>query len=338
MTSRTSCPPQSRQSGSPRRSNDDPRTITAFRRLRVFGNNSGGEGTGGGVGTTQNTTLAVTADSYVRGGSGAGVNFGAAQSLLVKKNLLPNDFSGNNITYLKFNLANVPGMITNAKLRLYGAVSDGFIAMDVAAHAVADISWNEANLTWNIRPPVGAHLTSASVNPANPLLGTNPAFYEWDLTNYLRTEKAAGRNVVSIALQSPTAYSYTDTATFNSRESASNQPQVVVTSFISSATPTPTPTPAPTPNAGGTLYLATMLPEGSALSSASGSSTLLLSADESFAVINFAYSNLTTPNTATHLHGPADPGMSGGRFFSASLTATTRTARNSARTRVCYAN
>lgn len=40
-----------------------------------------------------------------------------------------------------------------------------------------------------------------------------------------------------------------------------------------------------------------------------------MSVDESSAVIRFSYSNLTTPYTATHLHGPADPGTNGAILF-----------------------
>lgn len=64
-----------------------------------------------------------------------------------------------------------------------------------------------------------------------------------------------------------------------------------------------------------TLYLAVLRPEGGAVSPGSGSSTLKLSADEKSAVIRFSYSNLTSPQTSAHLHGPADPGATGGILF-----------------------
>ena len=58
-----------------------------------------------------------------------------------------------------------------------------------------------------------------------------------------------------------------------------------------------------------------MRPESGVSSLGSGSSVLRLSADEKSATVTFTYSNLTTPVTSTHIHGPADPGQSGGVLF-----------------------
>jgi len=64
-----------------------------------------------------------------------------------------------------------------------------------------------------------------------------------------------------------------------------------------------------------TTYLASLRPENSALSPASGYSTLKMSGDEKSAVIRFNYSNLTTPQVSGHIHGPADPGQSAQILF-----------------------
>src|SRR5581483_6023648 len=64
-----------------------------------------------------------------------------------------------------------------------------------------------------------------------------------------------------------------------------------------------------------TTYLATLRPEGGAVSPASGYSTLLLAPDEKSAVIKSSYANLTTPETSAHIHGPADPGATGPVLF-----------------------
>lgn len=66
---------------------------------------------------------------------------------------------------------------------------------------------------------------------------------------------------------------------------------------------------------GPTLYLAALTPEGTAQSGGSGVSTLLLSGDEKTAAITFNFANLTTPRMAAHIHGPAEPGTSGGILF-----------------------
>lgn len=66
---------------------------------------------------------------------------------------------------------------------------------------------------------------------------------------------------------------------------------------------------------GETTYLATMRPEGVAASPASGFSTLKLNGDEKYAYLRFNYTNLTTPETSAHIHGPADPGQDGAILF-----------------------
>src|SRR5947209_14562781 len=64
-----------------------------------------------------------------------------------------------------------------------------------------------------------------------------------------------------------------------------------------------------------TLYLAQLRAQNGITSSGSGTAALQLSADETSAIISFSYSNLTSGITATHVHGPADPGQSGGILF-----------------------
>ncbi len=47
----------------------------------------------------------------------------------------------------------------------------------------------------------------------------------------------------------------------------------------------------------------------------SGTATLKLAADQASAVIAFSYTNLTSPVTGVHIHGPADPGQNAGILF-----------------------
>jgi len=64
-----------------------------------------------------------------------------------------------------------------------------------------------------------------------------------------------------------------------------------------------------------TLFLATMVPQSGVQSPGAGSASLLLAADGLSAVLRFTFSNLTTPVTGAHIHGPADPGASGQILF-----------------------
>ena len=69
------------------------------------------------------------------------------------------------------------------------------------------------------------------------------------------------------------------------------------------------------------LYLADLRPQAGTASSGWGTSSLLLSGDETTATVQFDYSNLSTPTGAIEVRGPADAGAQGGVLFSLS-TAT----------------
>jgi hypothetical protein len=59
------------------------------------------------------------------------------------------------------------------------------------------------------------------------LTGTTNQWYEWDVTSYLKSEKANGINTVTLVLRNTTSSG--TMATFNSDDAPANQPQVVVT-------------------------------------------------------------------------------------------------------------
>ncbi len=127
-----------------------------------------------------------------------------------------------------------------------------------------------------------------------------------------KVQRATSSNGTYTVAATPTVASFTDTGLTNGTtyfykvsaelcgmESASTAPV--------SATPRSNVDP--------TLFVASLTPEGQAQSGGSGVSTLLLSADEKTAKLKFNYSNLTTPQMAAHVHGPADPGKSGQILF-----------------------
>jgi len=63
------------------------------------------------------------------------------------------------------------------------------------------------------------------------------------------------------------------------------------------------------------LFVGRLTPQGGAVSPGSGAATLLLAGDELTATLKFNYTNLTGPETAAHIHGPADPGVAAGILF-----------------------
>ena len=70
------------------------------------------------------------------------------------------------------------------------------------------------------KPAAGSLLATATV------LNTTDAWYEWDVTAFVRAEITAGRHIVSIALKDQANTS--NQGIFNSRQAASNKPQLVV--------------------------------------------------------------------------------------------------------------
>jgi hypothetical protein len=169
-------------------------------------------------------TLAATADAYVRNGSAnANDNFGTATTLTVQQN---SSSSGNRWTYVKFDLSSVPS-VTNAKLRLFGALSaTTSVTVQTAAFSVSNTTWIESGtggITWNNKPASGS-TALATVTMVNN--STTQRWYEWDVTAYLQQEKAAGRNVVTLALKNLANSSPFDS--FRSKEASSNRPELLV--------------------------------------------------------------------------------------------------------------
>ncbi|HEX6972861.1 MAG TPA: PQQ-dependent sugar dehydrogenase [Vicinamibacterales bacterium] len=164
------------------------------------------------------TRAAPVADSFVRGGSFAATNFGTRDSVELK-------FSTNAYyvreTYLRFDLRNV-ATIGIGKVRLYGAITDTrSVNVPVTIQGVANTTWSETGLTWNNRPPSSTAVLSTATVP-----DAIPAWHEWDVTSYLRAEKAAGRNLVTLILRSAAASP--PHLAFNSRENQANQPELLV--------------------------------------------------------------------------------------------------------------
>lgn len=164
--------------------------------------------------TNQGILLPVI-DAYVRGGSYAGTNSGTDTTLLIKKS---NNAEHNREAYFKFNISSV-STISNAKLRIYAASTADPITTTV--FPVTNTSWTETGITWNNRPTRGAALSSKTIN------GTTSKWYELDVTNYLKSEKAAGRNIVGLALANATETE--QLLKLNSREATVTRPHLLVT-------------------------------------------------------------------------------------------------------------
>jgi photosystem II stability/assembly factor-like uncharacterized protein len=164
-------------------------------------------------------TLQPVADAYVRDGGSAGTNFGTATVLLVKNTPTT---GYNRRSFLKFDITAAGGTVSNAKLRLFGSHATAGTTFD-SSFAVSNNTWTETGIIWNNQPALGAK-QGASVG-----ITTTAQYYEFDVTAFVQSQKAAGINLVSLAI---TMDSKTDNGpdSFNSREATTNPPQLVVTS------------------------------------------------------------------------------------------------------------
>ena len=178
---------------------------------------------------TGTTTLHPTADTYVRDGASAGSNFGSSGALQLKWATQASGYHRE--TYLRFDLSSVSA-IGSAKLRLYGRIAEGTGSIPVTVHGItSNPAWAEGSTTWNNKPAAGA-----TIRAQTTISSTNNQWHEWDLTNYLKSEKAAGRNVVTLVLKAATQTGV-PWISFNSDESGSNRPHLLING--SQSTPPP---------------------------------------------------------------------------------------------------
>ena len=168
-------------------------------------------------------TLSDAADAHVRDGTYAGQNFGQAATLEVKNSLTT---SYRRRAFVRFSLSGIKSAsaITSAKVRLFGKLLSADVAsLPVGLYAVTNTTWTEGGLTWNTAPT-----TAATPLVTKTVSGTTGTWYEFDVMNYLKQQKAAGATAVTFVLKATlTSEGY---AGFNSDEAASNRPQLVVKS------------------------------------------------------------------------------------------------------------
>ena len=164
-------------------------------------------------------TLDPIADAYVNGGKNANNNFGSATSLIDQTNSSPNKSYE---TFLKFDISTVSANVSSAILRVNGRLNNTQTpSIAVEAHNVTNTSWLENTITWNNKPAAQtAILATTNVN------STANQYYQWDLTSLIASLRSTGINSVTIKLIN--ANSSNNQVIFNSREAASNRPQLVI--------------------------------------------------------------------------------------------------------------
>src|SRR5690606_34815436 len=155
-------------------------------------------------------TFSPTDDSWVRSTSPSS-NYGSQDTVRVRLTA-----SETINTYLKFNLSGITGPVQGAKLRLFVAddsPSGGSIYLVSNNLAGSSTPWTESTIRWNNAPPVsGTPLDTAGT-------ATTGTWVEFDVSAAI-----TGNGIYSFAI----ANGSTNSVLYNSKEAASNRPELVI--------------------------------------------------------------------------------------------------------------
>ena len=174
--------------------------------------------------TAAATTFTPIADAYVADNA-PNTNFGSS-------NLLGVDASEVKRTFVTFTVSGVTAPIQSVKLRMHVAdIKNAGSPSGGSYRLMSNTAWVESAVTWNAQPAIdGASLGTLGSVSRN-------TWVELDLTGTITGDGTYSIGGVSTS---------TNGADFDSRESGTNAPQLVITT----GTPTPSPTPTTTPPAG----------------------------------------------------------------------------------------
>jgi glucose/arabinose dehydrogenase len=181
-------------------------------------------------------TLNPVADTYVRSGTGASINYGTLTTMSCRR-----QNTGSNQDrqlYIRFDISSFSANISSAKLRLYGNMNNTNVSnVNVDVRDVTNTTWGETTINYSNKPAPAAAVTASKI-----ILNTTPQYYEWDLTAYIIAKKAAGATLISLNLQTTNVIS--NMAVFNTKEAASNKPQLAVVFSFPGRNGADTPVPA----------------------------------------------------------------------------------------------
>jgi hypothetical protein len=165
-------------------------------------------------------TLSPSADAFVRDGSYSTVNYGADVNLTVKASATAGT---NRRAYLRFATGTLTGVVATAKLRLYGNLgTDPATSVAVRCWGVPTNAWTEGGLAWDNRPSGASVLSTTDV-------GRTFQYWEWDVTAFVKDQRAAGITDISLLLDS--VINSTGAINLKSKETskATESPELVIT-------------------------------------------------------------------------------------------------------------
>ncbi|MDF2926149.1 MAG: inlA [Paenibacillaceae bacterium] len=162
-------------------------------------------------GKEQLRTVTVSADARVDSAvSSLNTNYGSESNMILKEG------TGvyNRRIFLKFDMA-AAGVFNSAKLRIY--FSDAAtVAESLPLYPVADDSWTEHGLTYSNQPPYSPSAI------ASTMVGGAAGWYEWDVTSFIREQKADGlASIVLLGTRDHNRFVY-------SRENSAYAPRLIL--------------------------------------------------------------------------------------------------------------
>lgn len=170
----------------------------------------------GTIKTALKKILTPVADAMVRNGDYAGKNYGSDTSFGIKGTA---DIGYRRSAYLKFRLDTI-SRVNKAILRIYGRNTENFSYINISAFGVSNDSWTETGITYSNSPASqSTPLNSVGVN-------NEPKYYEFDITNYVKTQFAGDKTVSLVIKDTLNQRRY---LSFRSKESAHYKPQLVIT-------------------------------------------------------------------------------------------------------------
>lgn len=131
------------------------------------------------------------ADSYVRDGAYANTNYGNSGYLETR---WTSSTGYNRDVYFRYDVSQASPTVQSVKIRIYGSYS-GAGYVPVGIYSVASNAWDEGTITWNNRPATSYYAL------ATAYVTSTAQFWEWDVTNYVRNQRIAGKTVLSFALK-----------------------------------------------------------------------------------------------------------------------------------------
>jgi hypothetical protein len=223
------------------------------------------------VTTPSNATYVFNpvADAYVAGDN-TGTNYGT--SVVLKADGSPDYHS-----YLRFNVSDIVGTVTKATLSLYTTSSS---ATGYQARVVSSNTWDEGTATFANGPALGSVIASSG---------------KFSSKNYISVDVTSlvnGNGIYDIGISTTSS----SAMSFNSRDAASNQPQLIVETSFAAPTATPTMTATATSTA---TALPTDIPTATATLTDAATNTPTTTATSVLAPTNTATPTATSTDLPT---------------------------------------